>query len=222
MPFKMKPLKLTAVVPSGCGSQNATRRPFNTSLTKARPHTKDTTTTKQPPAKLTPTAPTTKHVKPSMRHTHRNIRSRLSNPRSTLGVRKRQTIPKTRIRQPRVARLRQGPAQPAASKSEQRPLVLNLNKAEDVSLENYTLLETIGEGTFGKVKKAVHHISKTFVAIKILEKSKITQVADMYRATREIKILKRLNHRNVLRLLEAIDTPEGEFPFSLVDSFSMF
>lgn len=38
---------------------------------------------------------------------------------------------------------------------------------------------TIGEGTFGKVKSAVHKLTGQHVAIKILEKSKITEVADV-------------------------------------------
>ena len=44
--------------------------------------------------------------------------------------------------------------------------------------------KTIGEGTFGKVKAAVHKTTQQQVAIKILEKSKITEVADVERVSR--------------------------------------
>ena len=42
-------------------------------------------------------------------------------------------------------------------------------------LGNYTILKTIGEGTFGKVKLGLHSLSNELVAIKILDKSRIHQ-----------------------------------------------
>ena len=39
-------------------------------------------------------------------------------------------------------------------------------------LDDYILLETIGEGTFGKVKLAIHKQTNQEVAIKIFEKKK--------------------------------------------------
>ena len=42
------------------------------------------------------------------------------------------------------------------------------------SLKNYQFLKTIGEGTFGKVKLSLHLLTNELVAIKILEKSRIT------------------------------------------------
>ena len=50
--------------------------------------------------------------------------------------------------------------------------------------------KTIGEGTFGKVKIGLHVLTKTKVAVKILEKCKIIDVADVERVSREIHILK--------------------------------
>jgi len=40
-------------------------------------------------------------------------------------------------------------------------------------IKNYTLLKTIGEGTFGKVKLGLHSQSNELVAVKILDKSRI-------------------------------------------------
>lgn len=39
--------------------------------------------------------------------------------------------------------------------------------------------KTLGQGTFGKVKLAQHELTNEFVAIKILEKSKIADVSDI-------------------------------------------
>ena len=54
----------------------------------------------------------------------------------------------------------------------------------------YILGKSIGEGTFGKVKVGTHIKTQEKVAVKILEKSKITDVADVERVSREIHILK--------------------------------
>jgi serine/threonine protein kinase len=44
------------------------------------------------------------------------------------------------------------------------------------------------------------------VAIKILEKSKIKDQADVRRVNREIKILKKARHGNIIQLYEVLDT----------------
>ena len=54
--------------------------------------------------------------------------------------------------------------------------------------------KTIGEGTFGKVKMANHILTNERVAIKILEKDRIIDVADVERVAREIHILKLIRH----------------------------
>ena len=58
------------------------------------------------------------------------------------------------------------------------------------SLENYEFLKTIGKGTFGKVKLAIHKPTEEQVAIKILEKSKIKTKKDLERIEKEIKYLR--------------------------------
>jgi 5'-AMP-activated protein kinase, catalytic alpha subunit len=49
------------------------------------------------------------------------------------------------------------------------------------------------------------------VAIKILEKNKITDVNDVERVAREIHILKIVNHPNIIQLYEIIETPTRLF-----------
>ncbi|GMI33778.1 hypothetical protein TeGR_g778, partial [Tetraparma gracilis] len=72
---------------------------------------------------------------------------------------------------------------------------------------HYSLNKKIGEGTFGQVRAGTHLITGEKVAVKILEKSRIIEVADVKRVTREIKILKRNRHRNIIQLFQVIDTP---------------
>jgi 5'-AMP-activated protein kinase catalytic alpha subunit len=64
--------------------------------------------------------------------------------------------------------------------------------------------ETLGKGTFGKVKLGIHALTGEKVAIKILEKDKIVDVADVERVSREIHILKLIRHPNIIQLYEII------------------
>ncbi|KAL0231935.1 hypothetical protein PCE1_002932 [Barthelona sp. PCE] len=72
---------------------------------------------------------------------------------------------------------------------------------------SYLLGKIIGEGSFGKVRIATHIPTGARVALKVWEKRRIVDVADMERISREIHILKLLDHRNIVRLLEVINTP---------------
>ena len=56
----------------------------------------------------------------------------------------------------------------------------------------------MGKGTFGQVKLGQHTLTGEKVAIKILEKDKIHDQKDVERITREIKILKKVRHPNVI------------------------
>ena len=73
---------------------------------------------------------------------------------------------------------------------------------------NYRILKELGEGTFGKVKLAVHQATSEKVAIKILHKSKILDSSDIDRITREIQILKLIRHPGLIQLYEIIETPQ--------------
>lgn len=45
------------------------------------------------------------------------------------------------------------------------------------------------------------------MAVKILEKSRVKEQADIRRVNREIKILKKARHSNIIQLYEVLDTP---------------
>lgn len=68
---------------------------------------------------------------------------------------------------------------------------------------------TIGSGTFGKVRRAIHLPTGKPVAVKILNKQRILNKKDALRIQREITILKRINHPNLLKLLQLVETPKS-------------
>lgn len=74
------------------------------------------------------------------------------------------------------------------------------------SIGNYILGRTIGEGTFGKVKLGRHILSGATVAVKVLQKDRIVEVADVERVAREVHILKLIRHPHIVQLFEIIET----------------
>jgi 5'-AMP-activated protein kinase catalytic alpha subunit len=63
---------------------------------------------------------------------------------------------------------------------------------------HYSLKTSVGEGTFGKVKLGKHQLTGEQVAVKILEKERIIDMADVERVAREIHILKMIRHPNIV------------------------
>ena len=77
-------------------------------------------------------------------------------------------------------------------------------------INNYIIKETIGSGTFAKVKLCHHVPTNTTYAIKILIKSKIPET-DLIFIQRELLLLKELSHPNIIKLIETFETPERYF-----------
>ena len=61
-----------------------------------------------------------------------------------------------------------------------------------VKIGHYILGETLGTGTFGKVKIATHYITSHKVAVKILNRNKIKSLDVVSKIKREIQNLKLL------------------------------
>jgi 5'-AMP-activated protein kinase catalytic alpha subunit len=70
------------------------------------------------------------------------------------------------------------------------------------SSSGYQVLECIGKGNFGQVRRAIHIDTQVPVAIKILNKEKVFQNQDCERVKREIEILARVDHPNISYLYE--------------------
>ena len=77
------------------------------------------------------------------------------------------------------------------------------------TLKNFEFLSFIREGAFGVVKLAQDKETKEKVAIKILEKKKILNKEDQIRVKREIEILKRSNHLNVIKAKKIFNDSEN-------------
>ena len=83
-------------------------------------------------------------------------------------------------------------------------------------LYEYTIKETIGKGTFSKVKLGINKSTGEKVAIKILEKSKIRTKSDTIRVERELNILRKINHINLVKIYQ---TKEDQFNIYIIMEF---
>ncbi|XP_063283598.1 NUAK family SNF1-like kinase 1 [Pelobates fuscus] len=70
----------------------------------------------------------------------------------------------------------------------------------------YELLETLGRGTYGKVKKAMEKTTGKMVAVKSIQKDKITDELDRIHLQKEIEITALLRHEHIIQVFEVFES----------------
>ncbi|XP_031782709.1 serine/threonine-protein kinase MARK2 isoform X11 [Nasonia vitripennis] len=76
---------------------------------------------------------------------------------------------------------------------------------EEPHIGKYKLLKTIGKGNFAKVKLAKHVPTGKEVAIKIIDKTQLNP-GSLQKLFREVRIMKMLDHPNIVKLFQVIET----------------
>uniref|UniRef100_A0A3B1JZ84 non-specific serine/threonine protein kinase n=1 Tax=Astyanax mexicanus TaxID=7994 RepID=A0A3B1JZ84_ASTMX len=66
----------------------------------------------------------------------------------------------------------------------------------------FALMETLGKGTYGKVKRAVERETGKTVAIKSIKKERLSEDLDRAHIRREIEITSSLSHSNIIQIYE--------------------
>jgi 5'-AMP-activated protein kinase catalytic alpha subunit len=85
------------------------------------------------------------------------------------------------------------------------------DKSAQVKIGHYILGETLGVGTFGKVKIGIHQLTGHKVAIKVLNRQKIKSLDVVCKIRREIQNLKLFRHPHIIKLYQVISTPTDIF-----------
>uniref|UniRef100_A0A8C0H0V0 non-specific serine/threonine protein kinase n=1 Tax=Chelonoidis abingdonii TaxID=106734 RepID=A0A8C0H0V0_CHEAB len=75
-----------------------------------------------------------------------------------------------------------------------------------VKIGHYALGDTLGVGTFGKVKIGEHQLTGHKVAVKILNRQKIRSLDVVGKIKREIQNLKLFRHPHIIKLLDAFSS----------------
>lgn len=106
------------------------------------------------------------------------------------------------------------PTSPAKA-TETRKLVKQRLKNGQKVVNKYIIKGDLGKGTFGRVKLCQNEEDSKLYAVKIMHKTFVQRMAgkeDQFQDVlrREVAIMKKLNHRNVVKLVEVIDDPSSE------------
>jgi carbon catabolite-derepressing protein kinase len=72
----------------------------------------------------------------------------------------------------------------------------------------YQIKKTLGEGSFGKVKLAVHRVTNQQVALKIIARKKLISRDMAGRVEREIEYLQLLRHPHIIKLYALLYFPK--------------
>lgn len=75
----------------------------------------------------------------------------------------------------------------------------------------YEILETIGKGGYGEVKKIRHKELDVVRALKILKKSNYPNASELAQLRNEINVMKMVDHPNIVKLFEFYEDDKNFF-----------
>lgn len=100
---------------------------------------------------------------------------------------------------------RHGQHKPAAMEVSKSSKSKSSSSMREQVVKNYRLVKTIGKGNFARVMLARHIPTNSEVAIKIIDKTQLNPNS-LEKLFREVAIMKKLNHPNIVKLFEVIET----------------
>lgn len=110
--------------------------------------------------------------------------------------------PKVLINEPIVENPREKPKEEKAAPPEEEVIIFS----ENHNLDDYIIGKQIGQGAYALVYLGMCVKSNTKVALKIYQKEKMKDIQRQKSIRREIKIMKRINHPNITKLYDVIET----------------
>ena len=101
--------------------------------------------------------------------------------------------------------------QTSESKSKENISTLCISGNSKNNIRNYIFSKSIGQGAYATVKLAVNISTNEKVAIKIYEKDKLIEPQRYKSVQREIKLLEKVKHPNIVKFHEAFDNNSQVF-----------
>jgi serine/threonine-protein kinase len=87
--------------------------------------------------------------------------------------------------------------------------------ANRLAIGRYVVLDPLGRGSMGRVYRARHRLLDRIVALKVIDSSRVQQGEAVARFLREMRLVGRLDHPNVVRALDADRI--GNIPFIVLE-----
>ncbi|MCQ2819207.1 MAG: protein kinase [archaeon] len=87
----------------------------------------------------------------------------------------------------------------------------NQVKPKKINLSDYTIEQTLGTGSFGRVKLSKNKKTGNYVAIKILKKFEIIKLRQVDHILNEVKILSMIDHPFLVRIIPFNFTSLGSY-----------
>ena len=87
------------------------------------------------------------------------------------------------------------------------PVLLKNYREGQERIGQYDVVKTLGEGSLGKVKLAVHRSTRRKVALKVINRKRLISRDMAGRVEREIEYLQLLRHPHIIKLYTVIKTP---------------
>lgn len=115
------------------------------------------------------------------------------------------------MKPPNISAVDSGPSRHVIHKPAAMEVTKSSSKSKSSSsmreqqIKQYKLLKTIGKGNFARVMLARHLPTNSEVAIKIIDKTQLN-TNSLEKLFREVSIMKLLNHPNIVKLFEVIET----------------
>ena len=93
----------------------------------------------------------------------------------------------------------------------QNPRLKSINNERAYKIGNYFIKNTIGSGNFGKVKVGIYIPTGEKFALKIIEKSKLKEKDDFIRLERELEMLSKFEHPNLIMVNEIFESENSYY-----------
>ncbi|MDR3546664.1 MAG: protein kinase [Candidatus Pacebacteria bacterium] len=74
------------------------------------------------------------------------------------------------------------------------------------NMDSYKIISSIGQGAYAEVKEGMHYGTQDHVALKIYDKFALLDSARRNNVLREIKVLESLDHPNIMRILDCVES----------------
>ncbi len=89
-------------------------------------------------------------------------------------------------------------------------------------VSNYAIGELLGEGQFSDVKLCTHCVSGDQFAMKIIQKQKILTLTGLKHVRTEVKLLRQLQHPNIVTFLDYIHSPTALYIITEIGGRDLF